>query len=84
MSNFLNKLLCGLGNSAQHKKHLLNCSKHGKRELDNLGFIGIVLIDLLKANDCLHHNILFAKLGAYGLDRSSQRLLMGYLNCHKQ
>ena len=41
-------------------------------------------MDLSKAYDCLPHDLLIAKLGAYGLDRSSLRLLMDYLNSRKQ
>ena len=41
-------------------------------------------MDLSKAYDCLHHDLLIAKLGEYGLDRSSLRLLMDYLNSRKQ
>ena len=84
MSNFLNKLLCGFGKAHSTQKALIKLQQAWSKELDNLGFIGIILIDLLKENDCLPHNMLFAKLGAYGLDRSSLRLLMGYLNCRKQ
>ena len=41
-------------------------------------------MDLSKAYDCLPHDLLIAKLGAYGLDRSSLRLLMDYRNSRKQ
>ena len=41
-------------------------------------------MDLSKAYDCLPHDLLIAKLVAYGLDRSSLRLLMGYLNSRNQ
>ena len=41
-------------------------------------------MDLSKAYCCLPHDLLIAKLGAYGLDRSSLRLLMEYLNSRKQ
>ena len=41
-------------------------------------------MDLSKAYDCLPHDLLVAKFGAYGLDRSSLRLLMDYLNSRKQ
>ena len=39
---------------------------------------------LSKAYDCLPHDLLIAKLGAYDLDRSSLRLLIDYLNSLKQ
>ena len=48
------------------------------------GFIGTIVIDLLKAYDCLPHDLLIAKLGEYGLGSSSLRLLMDYLNSSKQ
>ena len=41
-------------------------------------------MDLSKAYDCLPHDLLIAKLGAYGLDRSVLKLLMDYLNSRKQ
>ena len=41
-------------------------------------------MDLSKAHDCLPHDLLIAKLGACGLDRSRLRLLMDYLNFRKQ
>ena len=39
---------------------------------------------ICQKHDCLPHDLLIAKLGAYGLDRSSLTLLMDYLNSHKQ
>ena len=52
MDLVLNKLLCGFrkAHSTQHAlfKLLHSCQK----ELDNLGFIGTILINLSKAYDC--------------------------------
>ena len=79
MNNFLNELLCEFckAHSTQHAffKLLKACQK----ELDNWRFIGTILMDLSKAYDCLPHNLLIAKLRAYGLDRSSLRSLMDIL-----
>ena len=41
-------------------------------------------MDLSSAYYCLPHDLLIAKLGTYGLDRFSLRLLMDYLNFRKQ
>ena len=41
-------------------------------------------MDLSKAYDCLPLDLLIAKLVAYGLNKSSLRLLMDYLNSCKQ
>ena len=47
----------------------------------NLGFLsfGGLLTDLSKAFDCLHRDLLIAKLHAYGLDLPSLELLHSYL-----
>ena len=55
-----------------------------QKELNNAGFSGTMLMDLSKANDCLSHDLLIAKLGGYRLDRSTLRFLMDYLNSRKQ
>ena len=41
-------------------------------------------MDLSKAYDCLIHDLLIPKLRVYGLDRSSLRLIVDYLNSRKQ
>ena len=43
-----------------------------------------MLIDLKKTYDCLRHDLLIAKLEAYGLGNSSLNLLLGYLTFRKQ
>ena len=48
------------------------------------GIYQFVLMDLSKVYDCLSHDLFIAKLGVYGLDRSSLRLLMDYFNSSKQ
>ena len=44
----------------------------------------ILISEGSKAYDCLPHDLLIARLGAYGLDRSSLRLLIDHLNSRKQ
>ena len=41
-------------------------------------------MDLSKAYDCLPHNLLTAKLEAYGIDNGSPNLLLNYLSFRKQ
>ena len=41
-------------------------------------------MDLSKVYDCITHNLLFAKLEAYGLDKTSLHLLTDYLSNRKQ
>ena len=44
------------------------------KELDSVGFIGTILMNLSKAYDCLHHDLLMIKLEAYGLDNGTPNL----------
>ena len=62
----------------------LDYSRPGKKELGQCGFVGTTLMDLPKAYDCLPHDLLIAKLDAYGLDTSSLSLLKKYLPNRRQ
>ena len=45
---------------------------------------GALLTDLSKAFDCLPHNLLIAKLNAYGFDNNAVRFVYDYLISRKQ
>ena len=45
---------------------------------------GSILTDLSKACDCLNHNLLIAKLEAYGFGNSALRFVYNYLKERKQ
>ena len=52
--------------------------------LDNGGVSGALLTDLSKAFDCILHDLLIAKLAAYGFDYNSLQMLQSYLSNRKQ
>ena len=53
MNNFLNDLLCGFRKSHATQYTLFKFLQAWPKELDNLGLIGTILMDLSKAYDCL-------------------------------
>ena len=63
---------------------LLHFSEKIKMGLDNKKFVGAILMDQSKAFDCLNHELLIAKLDAYGLGRSALEFICSYLSARKQ
>ena len=55
-----------------------------KKSIDSGGVAGAVLTDLSKAFDCLNHELLIAKLNAYGFSRSALLFIHSYLTNRKQ
>ena len=50
-----------------------------KKVLDNGGSCGALLVDLSKAFHCIIHDVLLAKLSAYGFDYNSLKLINSIL-----
>ena len=67
----LSNLLCGFreGFSTQHA--LFHVVEMFHRSFDQSGILGVVLMDLSKAYDCLSHYLLVAKMAAYGFSNKS-------------
>ena len=55
-----------------------------KRSVDKGKVFGALLTDLSKAFDCLDHELLTAKLNAYGFSLPALRLINDYLSNRKQ
>ena len=75
--------------SAYRKAHschtiLIKLIEDWREALDNKYHIGAVLMDLSRAFDELPHELLLAKLSAYGMDNTSVHLLKSYLSGRKQ
>ena len=47
---------------------------------DSKGVFAVVLTDLSKASDCISHELLLAKLHAYGFDKTSLIFIFAYLS----
>ena len=55
-----------------------------KKSLDNKGAAGAILTDLSKAFDYLNHDLLIAKLEAYGFGKEALKFIYDYLKDRKQ
>ena len=80
IENILSPYLCGhrIGYSTQHA--LICLIEKWKKILDEKGFCGAKLMDLSKAFDTINHELLIAKLHAYGFEKSALKLLLNYLS----
>ena len=80
----LSPYLCGYrkGFSAQHA--LISLIEHWRTSLDKRGYAGAVLMDLSKAFDCINHELLIAKLHAYGFSMESLKMIKDYLSNRRQ
>ena len=54
-----------------------------KKALDYKNSAGAVLTDLSKAFDCLNHDLLIAKLDAYGFEKNAINFIYDYLKERK-
>ena len=83
-SSFFSKYQCGFRKvfSAQHC--LVSMLEKWKSTNDNKKSFGALLTDLSKAFDCLSHELLIAKLNAYGFNMSALRFVHSYLKNRMQ
>ena len=84
IENVMSSLLSAYRSKYSTQHVLLRLTEQWKTSLDNGRLVGTVRMDLSKAFDCLPHDLLIAKLGAYGLDQNSLILLMSYLKDRRQ
>ena len=88
LQSYFEKILslyqCGFqkGFNAQHC--LIALIETWNKSVDSGGTFGALMTDLSKAFDCLSHDLLIAKLDAYGFDKKSLKLVYSYLSNRKQ
>ena len=82
--DILSKFQCGFRTGHSAQDCLVAMIEKWKIFIDNGGSCGALLTDLSKAFDCLPHDLLLAKLHAYGIDTKSLNLLSSYLSNRKQ
>ena len=71
--------MCGYRKGFSTQQALLSLIERWKNTLDQNGYGGAILMDLSKAFDTINHDLLIAKLGAYGFDTASLKLIRSYL-----
>ena len=75
--------MCGFRKAHSTQHALFRLIQKWQAELDSGGYVGTVSMDLSKAYDCLSHDLLIAKLEAYGLDIHGLNFLLDYLSLRK-
>ena len=87
MSSFLmiySKYQYGFRKGFSTQQYLLALLEKWKRSIDRGKVFGALLTDLFKAFVCLNHDLLIAKLNAYGFSLPALRLIHDYLSNKKQ
>ena len=82
--HFLSQILCGFRKAHSTQHAIFRLLQSWQTELDESGYVGSILMDLTKAYDCIPHELLIAKLDAYGLHKNNLNLIADYLSGGKQ
>ena len=80
----LSKWQCGFRKGFITQHCLLVMTEKWRKCLGKGGISGAILTDLSKAFDCILHDLLVAKLAAYGFDYQSLRIIESFLSNRKQ
>ena len=81
---FLYEIFCGFRKAHSTQHVLFKLLTSWQNSLNRGGSVGSILMDLSKAYDCLPHDLLLAKLQAYGFSKESIRLFLCYLTNRTQ
>ena len=83
MEKNFSQYLCGFRKGYNSQYCLLYMLERWKRELDKHNVAGGLLTDLSKAFDSINHELMIAKLEAYGFDHDSLTTILSYLSNRK-
>ena len=84
IDQFLSPYLFGYRKNHSTEQCLTIMIETWKKALDRQHSAGGILTDLSKAFDCINHNLLIAKLEAYGFDKNALTFILDYLKDRKQ
>ena len=84
IQNHLSPYLFGFRKGHSTEQCLVIMLEEWKKALDKKDNAGAILTDLSKAFDSLNHELLIAKLNAYGFDKESLEFIRSYLKERKQ
>ncbi len=77
---YLSPYLCGFRKGYNAQYALMSMVEKWKLYLDKKGHAGAILMDLSKAFDTINHELLIAKLGAYGFNNDALKIVHNYLS----
>ena len=84
MEDKSSKLLTGFRKNHSTQYCLVNMIEKWKNTLDTGGFVCVIFMDLSKAFDTMNHDLLIAKLGAYGVQEDALVFMKSYFTNRQQ
>ena len=80
IERFLSPYLCGYRKGFSTQFVLISLTEKWRKYLNNKGYTGAVLMDPSKAFNTINHELLIAKLHAYGFSKDSLKILLSCLS----
>ena len=84
VNTFLLKFISAYRKSYSTNHVLIHLIENWKKSLDEKKLVGAVLMDLSQAFDSIHHDLLIAKMYAYGFSIKAVTFFYSYLKRRKQ
>ena len=84
VENKMSKYLGGFRKGYNTQHAFMRLLDKLNKSIDKGRKTGVFMMDLSKAFDCISHDLLIAKIHAYGFENQSLKLIHKYLNGRKQ